>query len=219
MSLRVLYVDELRGLSRSKVMLALWIGLPVLSVVVKALQPDTEGIPLLTFVAILIGSIGGTLSAVIMSTSITGERNRHVYDLFLVRPVPRHTILIAKYLAVVTCLVIAAVLSIGLAAIVDTVASTEIRATFPQLAESFYLSLAAMLIGSATGLLFGMLINSIAVSAILSVYLGNQLSAVIVLPAMLVEGLSVPAFAAGVGLGLPAVLLLVAILVFRRKAL
>jgi ABC-2 type transport system permease protein len=218
MTISVLYGDELRGMARSKVMLALWIGLPAIAVLVKVLQPDTEGIPLLTFVAILIGSIGGTLSAVLMSTTITGERSRHVYDLFLVRPVTRTALLLAKYFAVLTCLIGAAAISLGMAAIVDVLTGVQIAGRFAQIGESFLLSLAAMLIASSAGVLFGVLINSIAVSAILSVYLGNQLSALIVLPAVLIADLPVPLFAGVVGTGVPAILLSIAILVFRRKA-
>ncbi|MEE8440924.1 MAG: hypothetical protein V3S41_04315 [Spirochaetia bacterium] len=76
-----------------------------------------------------------------------------------------------------------------------------------------------MTIASAVGVLFGVLAESIAVSTILSVYLGNQLSAIIILPAVLVEGLNVPLFAGLVGALVPAVLMVVAIAVFKRKSL
>ena len=219
MNLRILYRDELRGLARSKVMVALWVGLPLLSLAMKLARPDTEGIPLLLLVAVLVGSIGGTLSAVMLSTTITGERSRHVYDLFLIRPVSRATLLIAKYFAAVTCLLAAAVGSIGLAILVDTVSGSLVPEAGRQVAESFLVGLAGMAIASAVGLLFGVLINSIAVSAILSVYLGNQLSAIIILPTVLVEGLNVPLFACLVGLGVPAVVLVIALIVFERKSL
>ncbi len=219
MKMGTLLLDELRGFARSKVMIALWIGLPALSVLVNLLQPETEGIPLLLFVAVLVGSIGGTLSAVLLSTTITSERNRHVYDLFLVRPVKRAEILMAKYFAALLCLLGAVVASIGLAVIVDAISGTPIAGGTAQVGESLLLSLAGILIASSAGLLFGVLINSIAVSAILSVYLGNQLSAIIILPTVLVEGLNVAVFVTMVGVGVPALLLSVAILVFRKKSL
>lgn len=219
MILRTLYADELRGFARSRVMIALWVGLPLLSVLLKLLGPDTEGIPLLTFVAVMIGSIGGTLSAVLLSTTITGERNRHVYDLFLVRPVGRGQLLVSKYLAAISSLIVAAVLSLALALAVDAVSGVPLAGAVPRLAESLLVSVSGMAIASAVGVLFGVLINSIAVSAILSVYLGNQLSAVIILPTVLVEGLNVTLFASLVGTTVPVVLLLIAVIVFRRKSL
>lgn len=219
MTFRILYTDELRGLARSKVMIALWVGLPLLTLLLKLIQPDTEGVPLLTFAAVLVGSIGGTLSAVLLSTTITGERNRHVYDLFLTRPVSRGTLLLAKFFAALTCLFVAALGSIGLALVVDAATGALVPGLAGQLGESLLVSVAGMAVASAVGVLFGVLVNSIAVSAILSVYLGNQLSAIIILPTVFVEGLNVPLFAGLVGALVPAILMIAAIAVFKRKSL
>ncbi len=219
MNMKTLYADELKGLARSRVMIALWVGLPLLSLVLRLVQPDTEGIPLLILVAVLISSIGGTLSAVLLSTMITGERNRHVYDLFLVRPVRRAELLIAKFFAAFTCLLVATVASIGVAVVVDVASGTLVPGIVSQLGDSLLVSLAGMTVASAVGVLFGVLINSIAVSAILSVYLGNQLSAIIILPTVFVEGLNVPLFASLVGVLVPALVMAIAVVVFKRKNL
>jgi len=80
MSLKILYIDEMRGFYKSKVMIVLWIGMPLISFLIQFLQPDLEGIPVTYFVAVLTASIGGTLSSVMLSTSITSERNQNVYD-------------------------------------------------------------------------------------------------------------------------------------------
>ena len=219
MTFRILYTDELRGLARSRVMIALWVGLPLLTLLLKLIQPNTEGVPLLTFAAILAGSIGGTLSAVLLSTTITSERNRHVYDLFLTRPVHRRTLLLAKFFAALTCLFVAALGSIGLALVVDAATGALVPGLAGQLGESLLVSVAGMAVASAVGVLFGVLVNSIAVSAILSVYLGNQLSAIIILPTVLVEGLNVPLFASLVGALVPAAVMVIAVVVFERKNL
>lgn len=219
MNLGILYTDELRGFARSRVMLALWIGLPVLSVVFKLAQPNTEGVPLLILVAILVGSIGGTLSAVLLGTTIAGERSRHVYDLFLIRPVRRSTLLLAKFLASSTCLAAAAVVTIGLAVVVDAASGNLTPGIGRQVGESLLISAASMTIASAVGMLIGVLVNSIAVSAILAVYLGNQLSAIVVLPTVFVPGLNTVLFASLVGVLVPAALLAIAMLIFRRKTL
>jgi ABC-2 type transport system permease protein len=216
---RYLFVDELRGFMRSKVMVALWIGLPVLSLFVALLQPETEGVPILSFMAILVGSIGGTLSAVLVSTGITSERSRHVYDLFLVRPVRRGQLLVAKFFAAFLCLLFAAILSLAVGALVDVVAGRMSAELLVLVGESLLVSLATMAIATGVGLLFGVLIGSVAVSAILSVYLGNQLSALIVLPTLMVETIPVVPFTLGVGIAVPALLVIGAILIFRRKSL
>ena len=64
-----------------------------------------------------------------------------------------------------------------------------------------------------------MLIDSIAVSAILSVYLGNQLTAVIILPAVLIDGLNVPLFGGLIGAAVPTLIMIGAVVVFKRKSL
>lgn len=219
MTLAILYRDEFRGFARSKVMTVLWVGLPLLAIVLRLIQPDTDEIPLLTFVAILTGSIGGTLSAVFLSTTVTGERTRHVYDLFLIRPVRRSALLVSKYLAALSCLVIAVVISVVLGGLVDIVAGNGGGLFAPGVGVSMLISVVSLAIASSLGILFGVLINSVVVSAILSVYLGNQLSAIVVLPAILIDSLPLVPFVVGVGVALPTVVLLVAIAVFNRSSL
>ena len=219
MSLGLLYRDELRGYVQSRAIVALFVGLPVLSVILHALQPAPEGIPLSTFVAILVTGIGGTLAAVLLSTTITSERERKVYDLFLVRPVRRWELLLAKYLAVLTCLVGASGVSLVLAGVVDVVGQGAAlgviaRAVLP----SLIMSVAGMAVACSVGVLFGVVFSSVAVSAILSVYLGNQLTSLVVLPTVLVEGLDPLACSAAVGIAVPVMLLTVAVIVFNRKA-
>ena len=83
-------------------MIILWIGIPLLSFLLHFI-PNTEDFPITSLVAILIASIGGTLAAAMLSTSIASEKSRHVYDLFLIRPVRRRNILLAKFFAVYFC--------------------------------------------------------------------------------------------------------------------
>lgn len=200
-------------------MIALWIGLPVITVAMALLQPDTEGIALLSFIAIIIGSIGGTLSAVMVSTAVTNERSRHVYDLYLIRPVSRTQLLLAKYLGAVSCLAIAALASVGVGVVVDLIAGRLTAELARYAAEAFVVALATMAIATGVGLLFGVLISSVAVSAILSVYLGNQLSAAIVLPTLMVRSLPAIPFAVGVGIGVSAALVFGSIAVFKRQTI
>ena len=220
MTFRILYNDELRGFAHSKIIIALWVGLPLLTLLIKFLQPDTEGMPLLFFAGAMVGSIGGTLSAVMLSTMITGERNRHVYDLFLTRPVRRGTLLMAKFFASLTCLLVAAVVSLGLALAVDAATGVLMPDLGTLLGGFLLISVVGLAISSAVGILFGVLIKSTALSAILSLYLGgNLLSAIIMLPTMLLDGQNIPLFTALLGILVPTTLMVVAIRVFNRKSL
>jgi len=215
----LIYRDELTGFLRSRVIIVLAVGLPILVLVLRLVQPNTEGIPFFIFTAILIASIGGTLGAVLLSTAITNERGRHVYDLFLIRPVRRSDLLLGKYFAALTALLATAILALGVGIVVDIATGGRAVDVLRAGVEPAVLSLAGMAIACAVGLLLGVLIDSVAASAILSVYLGNQLSAIAVLPSALAPDLPVLLIALVAGLIVPTVLLLVAIAVFRRKTL
>ena len=82
MSLKILFLDELKGFYKSKVMIILWVGLPLLSLLFNFLVPDIEDFPISSIVAIIFSSIGGMLASAMLSTSIASEKVRHVYDLF-----------------------------------------------------------------------------------------------------------------------------------------
>lgn len=110
MSLRLLFLDELMGYAKSKVMIVLWFGLPLLSFIIHFLQPDTEGLPISFLVGMVVSSIGGTLSSIMLSTSIVSEKNQHVYELFLIRPVKRSSLLLAKFFSVFLCLIVAVII-------------------------------------------------------------------------------------------------------------
>lgn len=217
--LGLLFLDELKGYYKSNLMLVLWVGLPLLSFLIQYFNPDLEGIPVFTFVAILVGAIGGTLSSVILSTTITGERNRRVYDLFLIRPVKRWEILISKYFAVLTCLLFAVLISLLMGVIVDVI---KIKTPFQELLrinrESLIISLATISIACSIGVFFGILINSVAVSAVLSVYLGNQVSSIIILPTILIPGIPVELYAILTGVGISLIILTVSVIIFTKKS-
>ena len=58
MSLPLLFMDELKGFYKSKVMLFLWVGLPALSILLYFSAMDTGGLSLSSMTAIIVGSIG-----------------------------------------------------------------------------------------------------------------------------------------------------------------
>ena len=75
-NLSLLYFDELKGYYKSKVMIILWIGLPILVLLFRLLiflapealnMPSTFPIPISSLVGFIISSIGGALSAVMLA--------------------------------------------------------------------------------------------------------------------------------------------------------
>jgi ABC-type transport system involved in multi-copper enzyme maturation permease subunit len=215
----LIYKDEIHGFLRSKAMIILAVGLPLLVVLLRLVQPDTEGIPFFSFTAILIASIGGTLGSVLLSTAITNERQQHVYDLFLIRPVRRAALLLGKYFGALTVLLGASVLALLMGVIADVAAGRQAVDIVASAVQPVVLSLAGMAIACSVGVLLGVLVESVAVSAILAVYLGNQLSAVAVLPSALAPELPIIPIAVAAGIAVPGVLLAVAVAVFRKKTL
>jgi len=221
MSLLLLYLDELKGYYKSKVMIILWIGLPLLSILFNYLNLDTEGVPMSYLVGILIASIGGILSSVMLSTSITSELNHHVYELFLIRPIKRTHLIVAKFCAVYTCIVIATFISLSFGLIIDFLKGglpnmNIVIHTF----ESIFFTLAAIAIACAAGILIGINVSNVAASAILSVYLGGQLSILSVLPSLILPGVINPIFFGLIlGVCLTLILLLIASYIFNKKQL
>ena len=218
MSLSLLFRDELNGFYRSKVMLVLWAGMPVLSVFLYLISPDTGDISISVFTSLLVGSIGGTLSAAMLAISIINERERHVYDLFVIRPVKRRNILLSKFAAVYLCVAIAGLLALALGVLIDQfVTGPSSGIDFAALGSSIVLVLSMLAISCSVGILIGIVSPSVLVGVILVLYGGNQLSAVALLPVLLLQ--SEAWFPLIPGVILSALLLALSVLVFDRRQL
>jgi ABC-2 type transport system permease protein len=217
-NLILLYTDELKGFYKSKVMIALWLGLPLLSLLLHFWAPEIEGeMPLTTFTALIVSSISGTLASAMLGVSIIHEKSRHVYDLFLIRPIKRRDIVLAKFLAVYTCIAIASGLAIATGLFVDYWTMGEIPKTLvDNTLESFAASLSMTGIASAAGVLIGVISSSVLLGVILVIYGGNQIVGLGMLPFLInVSGRGVLTMIWG-GI-LTAVLLFGAVLVFDRR--
>lgn len=218
MSLKILFFDELKGFYKSKVMIILWIGMPIITIIMHFLQPDTEGIPFTTLVAIVTATIGGTLGSAMLGTSMANEMSYHVYELFLIRPVKRYNLILAKFFAVYLCLFIAAIFSLIAGLIIDYFTIGILSPTFIKLTfESLVTSMAAMAISCSIGVFFGTLIRSVAAAAILSVYVGNQLSAISVLVTLFIQIINPILLTSIVGISLTLTFLIIAIVILKKK--
>ena len=199
-------------------MIILWVGMPLLSLIFNFLVPDVEDIPISSIVALLFSSIGGMLASAMLSTSIAGEKVRHVYDLFLIRPVRRTNILLAKFFAVYLCLIIAIGISLVVGLIIDQLTiGTLPEYVVDQTIESLSISLAAIAISCSIGIFFGVMVSSVPVAAILSVYLGNQISAISILPTLLIDFIDPIIYSLLLGSIVPTIILALSITIFARK--
>lgn len=218
MSLSILFKDELRGFYKSKVMIVLWIGLPLLSLFFFLFSPDTgEDLPLTVTTSLIVSSIAGTLGAVMLAVSIINEKGSKVYDLFLIRPIKRRNILISKFSAVYLCIAIAVTISLMLGLGIDYYRFGGIpEGMLSGIIDSIIISLSMMAISASAGVLIGVLSPSVLVGAVLVIYGGNQISILPALPALF-EISSENIFAIGVGAVTTILLLSIAVWIFGRK--
>lgn len=218
MTLPLLYADELVGFSRSRAMLVLWVGMPVVVLVIHALQPNLQGqMSLTVFSTFIVSSVSSTISAVMLAVGIIHEKSRGVYWLFLVRPVKRRSILLARFFAVFTCILVAAAITLAVGMAYDWLrGNAPDRAVLVEVVKSAVTAIATIGITSTAGILIGILSPSVIVGAILVIYGANQLSVLGFLPILL--GLE-PAWLYSLAIGVPLSVLLLSLSValFNRK--
>lgn len=216
MSLKLLLKDELNGFYRSKVMLVLWVGLPLLVTIVYFASPSTGDMPMSVLSAILVGSLGGLLSAAMLVATIINERERRVYDMFLVRPVRRSSIVLSKFIAVYLCIVIAGLLSMLVGLGVDAVRNGAVTsAVVSGAANGLMLAVSIMAIACSAGILIGIAAPSMLVGVILVLYGANQLSAVVAIPALFYPDM--PWLQVVLGAVITLILLALAVRIFNRR--
>ena len=218
-SFSLLFLDELKGFYKSKVMVFLWVGLPLLAILLHYGSSSDLGaeIPLSLLSSLLVSSIGGTLASAMLAVSIIHEKERRTYDLFLIRPLKRWELMISKFCAVYMCVGIASVLAIMLGVSVDVIQSSlGFEAVFDMVSEPFVLSLAMTGIASAAGVLIGVVSPSVLVGVILVIYIGGNVSSLPSLP--LVFGMeNSTALVVFAGVIATVVLLYVSVYLFNKK--
>lgn len=190
---RVFLRDELVGFARSKVMLVLWIVLPVIAILAFLALPheltgDSAGQPrsAAAFVGLIMSSIAGTASALMVAVDIVSERNRKVYELFVIRPIHRSAILWAKFIAVFVCVGVACIVATALGVGVDMVrGDVPTRDVTITILKSLASLIGVLSLSIAVGILFGVLARSIVAAVILVLYIGQNLAIIPMLPVYL----------------------------------
>lgn len=224
MNLFLLYKDELKGFYKSKIMIILWVGMPLLMIIMRLFQfldtsPGSVELPLTLIFVLVISQIGGMLSSVMLSTSIVNEKNKHVYDLFLIRPVKRYELMLAKYFSVISCLIIAILASLVIGVIIDFFMNEipQTKEIWNETFENLIISLASISISCCLGILFGISIKSVAAAAILSMYVGNQLSSIILLIVIFIDQSLKLLISSLIGIIFTIILLVINLMLFSRK--
>jgi ABC-2 type transport system permease protein len=219
MQLGLLFVDELRGFYKSKVMIFLWIGLPVIALLFRYISSISSGqsLPFTLISALVVSSIGGTLASVMLTVFLINEKNRHVYDLFLIRPLKRKDIILSKFFSVYVCVSIASLIAV-LAGITVDFASTGALSTtiLSDAGQSLATSLSMIAVACSAGVIIGVASPSVLVGAILVIYGGNQISVIPLVPTLLnIQNAAL--FTIGLAGAVAAALLCGAILMFEKK--
>jgi ABC-type transport system involved in multi-copper enzyme maturation permease subunit len=158
-------------------MIFLWVGLPVISLLFRFLSAGSSGqeLPFTLISSIVVSSIGGTLAAVMLAVFIINEKNRHVYDLFLIRPIRRQEIIVAKFLAVYVCVAIASAIAVLVGAVTDFVTTGALPVTvLSDVDQSLATTLSMITVSCGAGVLIGVISPSVLVGAILVIYGGTK---------------------------------------------
>ena len=218
MSFHLLFEDELKGFYKSKVMLVLWVGLPLLTLIIYLATPNIQDTSMASFSAIVIGSIGGMLAAAMLVSSIIGEKNRHVYDLFVIRPVKRSDIVLSKFLATFISVIAACALALVFGVLFDLTRNGSLPAdSFSNSVNALILAVSMTAIACSAGVLIGFLANTMLVGIVLVIYGANQLSAIAALPGLILP--NEPMLPLIPGVILTTILLAISVFIFNRKQL
>jgi ABC-2 type transport system permease protein len=186
--LSLLFTDELQGFYKSKVMIFLWVGLPIIALLFRFISAGSTGqdIPFTLVSSIVVSSVGGTLAAVMLAVFIINEKNRHVYDLFLIRPIKRRDIVLSKFFSVYVCVAIASAIAVFAGIVADLVTTGTLPNTvLLDAGQSLATTLSMIAVSCGAGVLIGVASPSVLVGAILVIYGGNQISVIPLVPPLL----------------------------------
>ena len=183
--------DELFGFAKSKVMLILWVILPAIAILGYLVLPTGEiltggmgnKLSATAFMSLLVASIAGTVAALMVAVDIVSEKNRKVYELYVIRPIPRHSIILAKFIAVFTCVTVACVVALWAGIVLDWIRGEPLSGAMLYDVFKSMLSLTGVIaLSAAVGVFFGVTSKTILVAVILILYVGQNLAIVPMLP-------------------------------------
>jgi ABC-2 type transport system permease protein len=225
----ILVRDEFIGFAKSKVMIVLWIVVPVVALIAFSLIPaevigggldGKQKLSAATFMSLLMGSIAGLFAGIIPAADIVNEKNRNVYMVFAVRPFPRGLLLWAKFIAVCGCITITCVLSLALGMGLDAVRGHEITVdVLDDALRSMVMMVEVIAMSAALGVVFGVMARSVVVSVLLFIFAGRNLLIVPMLPIYMKVLPMSHWIIMAISTALTAMLMFLAVWMFRRAQL
>lgn len=180
--------DELYGFAKSKVMIVLWVILPILAILgyllfsaIVAEQQQEPGyvqegpkMSVSVFLSALLSSIAGTVAALMVAVDIVSERQRKVFELFVIRPMRREAIIWAKFIAVFITVSLACVISMGFGVAVDFIRGEPVtQKTLYELLKGLAQAAGVIALATGGGVAVGVVSRTILV-AVLIVQFGSQ---------------------------------------------
>jgi len=176
----LLIKDELVGFAKSKVMLVLWVILPLIATGGFLILPEAikgnlgHQLTATAFMSLIVGNIAGTIASLMLAVDIVSEKNRKVYELFIIRPIPRRAIVLAKFVAVFTSVAIACLISVSVGIAVDWIRGNALSGAAIYDAFKSMVSLTAAIgLSASVGVFFGVISKTILVAVILILFCPN----------------------------------------------
>ncbi len=224
----LLFMDELSGFAKSAVMIGMWVGMPLLGILLYFVLPTQMpmggggmtgqefSLPASTFLALMLSSTGGLLAATLVSIDIVNEKNKKVYDLFLIRPINRGSFMWAKFFAVTFCVTIALAISMFAGILVDVIRGVEISPLMQEtILEKFIAGAGVVMISTAAGILIGMLSSTVLMAVMLVWFIGQYVMLIPMLAGMISNDW-VQTITLGLTLVLSGLFVYVASMIFKR---
>ncbi len=177
-ALFILVRDEFVGYAKSKVMLVLWFLMPAISIIAYLALPAvltaraSDGFTITATMAMsaITSGLSGTLAGIMVAVDIVSERNRKVYELFVIRPMRRETIMWSKFLSVLACVSIACIIAVTAGLVVDVLRdAAPDAAMLYDVVKAFAQLTCVVALSAATGVFFGVLSRGSIVAAVLLV--------------------------------------------------
>jgi ABC-type Na+ efflux pump permease subunit len=138
------------------------------------------------FMSLILSSLSGTVAALMVAVDIVSERQRKVFELFIIRPIRREVIIWSKFIAVFLVVTTACVLSLALGVVVDAIQGDPIDGnTAYELGKGLAQLISVVGLSAAVGVICGVLSRSILVAVLLILYGGQNLTIVPMLPTYL----------------------------------
>ncbi|HHG84762.1 MAG TPA: hypothetical protein ENJ82_08425 [Bacteroidetes bacterium] len=178
----IIFKDELRGFAKSGVMIGLWVGLPIVAILMFFFLPSPGPgikIPMSYFIGTMIASLGGGLAGIMVAVNIVNEKTKKVYDLFVIRPIRRGDIIWAKFFAVFICVTLACILAMFTGVLVDLIQGHSMSPMqWKNLAESLVSASMVIAVSISGGIVIGVIAPNVLLAVLLVLY-GTQNLAII----------------------------------------